>query len=99
MGWWTDHVVPRIADRSLSTVEVRPLRARVCSGLTGEVLEVGFGSGLDGWLAETTDSVDCAPSTFTLYGIPDVEAALAELSRVLRPAGSLHFAEHGHVVP
>lgn len=137
MGWWTDHVVPRIVDRSLSTAEVRPLRDRACSGLTGRVLEVGFGSGLNiahyptavrevravepsdvAWrmalpriaagavpvvragldgrrLAETTASVDSALSTFSLCTIPDVEAALAELSRVLRPAGSLHFAEHG----
>jgi ubiquinone/menaquinone biosynthesis C-methylase UbiE len=137
MGWWTDHVVPRLADRSLSTAEVQPLRARACSGLTGRVLEVGFGSGLNvahypaavrevqavepsdvAWrmalpriaagavpvvragldgrrLAGPTDSVDSVLSTFTLCTIPDVGAALAELRRVLRPAGSLHFAEHG----
>jgi hypothetical protein len=27
--------------------------------------------------------------------IPDVEAALAEIRRVLRPTGTLHFVEHG----
>jgi len=53
-------------------------------------------SGLDGQrLTEPDDSVDCVLSTLTLCTIPDVEAALAEAHRVLRPGGSLHFLEHG----
>jgi len=47
MGVWTDHVVPRIVDRALDTEEVRQVRARVCAGLAGDVLEIGFGSGLN----------------------------------------------------
>jgi SAM-dependent methyltransferase len=47
MGPWTRHVVPRIADRSLGTPEVSALRAGVCAGLAGEVVEIGFGSGLN----------------------------------------------------
>ncbi|MCW2817902.1 MAG: SAM-dependent methyltransferase [Marmoricola sp.] len=53
-------------------------------------------SGLDGQrLLQDDDSVDAVLSTFTLCTIPDVQAALAEVRRVLRPGGSLHFAEHG----
>ena len=47
MGFWTDRVVPRLADRTLSTPEVMELRALACAGLRGRVLELGFGSGLN----------------------------------------------------
>jgi SAM-dependent methyltransferase len=52
--------------------------------------------GLDGARIDLPDeSVDHALSTWTLCTIPDVQAALAEVRRVLRPGGSLHFVEHG----
>ena len=46
-GLWTTQVVPRLTDLSLGTDAVGRLRARVCAGLRGHVLEVGFGSGLN----------------------------------------------------
>lgn len=52
--------------------------------------------GLDGQrLPFEEHSVDAVLSTWTLCSIPDVGAALAEIRRVLRPGGALHFAEHG----
>jgi ubiquinone/menaquinone biosynthesis C-methylase UbiE len=52
--------------------------------------------GLDGARLPVDDaSVDHVLSTWTLCTIPDVEQALAEIRRVLRPGGALHFIEHG----
>jgi SAM-dependent methyltransferase len=47
MAFWTDRVVPRITDRALSSPDVMELRSIACAGLTGRVLEIGFGSGLN----------------------------------------------------
>lgn len=52
-------------------------------GLTGERLPLD------------DDSCDAGLLTFTLCTIPDHRAALAELRRVIRPGGALHFLEHG----
>jgi ubiquinone/menaquinone biosynthesis C-methylase UbiE len=53
-------------------------------------------AGLDGQRLELADdSVDSVLITFTLCTIPDVETALTEVARVLRPGGTVHIAEHG----
>ncbi len=137
MGVYGKYVVPRIVNVACGLKANDPLRERVCAGLSGEVLEVGFGSGLNvpfysdavdrvdavepadlGWqLAErrvaastktiarsgldgqslpfADDSHDTALSTWTLCTIPHGAVALAEIRRVLKPGGTLHFVEHG----
>lgn len=137
MGWWTEKVVPHLTDAALAKPEVMALRADVCRGLSGEVVEIGFGSGLNlgvlpdqvrsvaaiepndlGWQrssarrrdstvpvtrsgldGEALDAADAsfdnALCTFTLCTVPDAARAIAELRRVLRPGGALHFLEHG----
>ena len=44
---WDERVVPRLTDWSLRSHEVGEMREVVCTGLTGRVLEIGFGSGLN----------------------------------------------------
>jgi ubiquinone/menaquinone biosynthesis C-methylase UbiE len=137
MGFYADQILPRCIDFALSRRPILRARERITEGLSGEVLEIGFGSGLnlpyypasvskiyavdpcetgkrlareriaacsipiewaglDGQTLELADaSVDAVLSTFTFCTIPNLDAALAELRRVLRPGGQLHFLEHG----
>ena len=45
MGFYGNQVLPRLIDFSLGSKQTAPLRTRVCEGLSGEVIEIGFGSG------------------------------------------------------
>jgi SAM-dependent methyltransferase len=45
MGWYEERILPRVVDLALSSSEFDKMRGRVAAGLSGEVLEVGFGSG------------------------------------------------------
>lgn len=47
MSFYGDHVLPRLIDLLLRGQDTHEPRARVASHLTGEVLEIGFGSGLN----------------------------------------------------
>ncbi len=52
--------------------------------------------GLDGAsLPIESESIDHVLSTWTLCTIPDIDGALAEVRRVLKPGGTVHFCEHG----
>lgn len=54
------------------------------AGLTGETLDL------------PSESFDAVLSTWTLCTIPNLDGALAEVRRVLKPDGDFHFVEHGH---
>jgi ubiquinone/menaquinone biosynthesis C-methylase UbiE len=47
MGLWNDQVLPRLTDRVLGVEAVRHARTEVCADLAGDVVELGFGSGLN----------------------------------------------------
>jgi ubiquinone/menaquinone biosynthesis C-methylase UbiE len=138
MGFYREHVLPRVQDKVMSRGSTPAIRARVCESLKGAVVEVGFGTGLNAphypaavrtvvaiepsrvcmriaerritatsveveyggltgeMLDLPSDEFDAVLSTWTLCTIPNLGAALAEMRRVLRPSGSLHFVEHGH---
>ena len=47
MGLYREQVFPRIMNRLMDDEENRAARERVCAPLTGEVVEIGFGTGLN----------------------------------------------------
>ncbi len=47
MGVYGEHVLPRIIDVACNLKTAVPQRRRVCEGLSGDVVEIGFGSGLN----------------------------------------------------
>jgi ubiquinone/menaquinone biosynthesis C-methylase UbiE len=138
MGFYQDQVLPRFQNKVMDRKDLRDIRARVCSGMAGNVVEVGFGTGLNSAYYPTqvakvaavepsavcmriaqpriaataaevelagltgealelpSEEFDAALSTWTLCTIPNLDAALAEIRRVLKPGGRFHFVEHGH---
>ncbi len=138
MGIYRQQVLPRLQDKAMNTKVERAIRPRVCEGLSGEVVELGFGTGLNAAhyppevtrihaiepssvcmrLAEPrieacaasveaagltgehldlpSEEFDAVLSTWTLCTIPQIDAALGETRRVLKPGGVFHFVEHGH---
>ena len=47
MGFYSERVLPRLVDRACRSSSLGRWRAGVTEGLTGRVVEVGFGSGLN----------------------------------------------------
>lgn len=137
MGLYNDQIFPRCLTWVMGRSLFARHRASCLEGLTGRVLEIGFGAGhnlefypssvseilalepsslarkfaqsrvqaapmpvsfvgLDGaQIPLENDSVDGIACTWTLCTIPQVEQALDEMRRVLKPSGTLHFIEHG----
>lgn len=137
MRFYSQVILPRLLDWSLSDLTLAQYRQLVLADVQGEVLEVGFGTGLNlphyprhvhkitvvdvnpgmSALAEkrirdsgmtvenyilngenlpmANNTFDSVVSTWTLCSIANVEQALKEVYRVLKPGGKFFFIEHG----
>jgi ubiquinone/menaquinone biosynthesis C-methylase UbiE len=137
MGWYGRWVFPRLLDWTMAGEPFATYRQRVLAEVMGDVLEIGFGTGLNlayypetvtsltviepnpgmaaiaaPRLAETPLAVTSQPlrgesltmadhtfdwvvSTWTLCSIADIDQALVEIRRVLKPGGKFTFIEHG----
>ena len=47
MGFYGERVFPRAMNRLMNTKQTRETRARVCAPLSGDIVEIGFGTGLN----------------------------------------------------
>ena len=47
MSFYGDHVFPRVMNRLMNNKQMRETRARVCAPLSGDIVEIGFGTGLN----------------------------------------------------
>ena len=137
MGLYADVIFPWGMNWIMSGEPFDSQRDELLKGLSGEVLEVGFGSALNlpHYPAAVTRLVGVDPNpgmarparrrmaqspidverrvlsgeslpmedasfetvvcSWTLCSIPDIERALAEIRRVLKPGGRFLFLEHG----
>jgi ubiquinone/menaquinone biosynthesis C-methylase UbiE len=137
VGFYSRVIFPWLCDCALGTPYVAEHRQQLLAGACGNILEIGFGTGLN--LPHYPESVrkitiidpnpgmhrraqrriqesglevdqrlisgeqlpfndgtfDYVISTFTLCSIEDVQRAVEELYRVLRPGGRFLFLEHG----
>jgi ubiquinone/menaquinone biosynthesis C-methylase UbiE len=64
VSFYGEKVLPRLQDKAMSRQGTHEVRARVCAGLAGTVLEVGFGTGLNVryYPAEVTTVLAVEPS-------------------------------------
>ncbi len=137
MGFYSKHIFPRFCNWVMDNREHDEQRLATLAEVTGEALEIGFGTGLNlphypdtvkslvtidtnpgmaraassriascpfpvesqllsgESLPMEDDRFDSVVSTWTLCSIVQVENALAEINRVLRPGGRFFFVEHG----
>jgi len=137
MGFYSRAIFPRLCDFSLDRPFVAKHRQELLRHADGDVLEIGFGTGLNlphypkhvrrltaidpnpgmhrkaqrrieqtgievdrrllrgESLPFADNTFDCVVSTFTLCSIEDVNRAIGEVYRVLKPGGRFLCLEHG----
>ena len=96
MGVYSEHVLPRLLDKACGTKSVHDLRRRVCEGLSGEVVEIGFGSGHNvPFYPAAVDRVTAVEPSDVLWKLAAkrVRASSVEVQRVGLDGESLPFAD------
>jgi SAM-dependent methyltransferase len=93
VAFWNEQVVPRFTDKMLSSRDVMRRRAKITDGLRGDVVEIGFGSGLN---------VPSYPtSVTTVYAVePSLVARRLASARVdASPVDVRHVGLDGESIP
>ena len=82
--------------RRITTVDPNPGTRRLAERRIAEsTIEVVHRTTSGESLPLESNSFDSVVCTFTLCSIRDVDKALIEMRRILKPAGRFHFVEHG----
>ncbi|OTG67121.1 class I SAM-dependent methyltransferase [Acinetobacter silvestris] len=133
--FYQQHIFPHMLNQVMQTPSLMQSRHELLSSIQGEVLEIGFGTGLNISFYQNIDklyalepnsdvyqlahqriqkapfqvqhiqasaeklpfadaSLDNIVSTWTMCSIANLETAIAEIYRVLKPQGTLHLVEH-----
>ncbi len=137
MGFYSNFIFPFCLDWSMSSPIISKYRKEILADVSGEVLEIGFGTGLNlAYYPERVQKIttidpnlgvnklakkrinnseisvnnltlsgenlpmedqsfDSVVSTWTLCSIADIDLAISEIHRVLKPGGKFFFIEHG----
>ncbi|MDH1519426.1 class I SAM-dependent methyltransferase [Acinetobacter johnsonii] len=133
--YYQQHIFPHVLNQVMQVPSLMGKRRELLLPIQGEVLEIGFGTGLNLPFYQNVDTVfalepspeiyhlaldrvqaaafevhhvqaraeklpfadhslEHVVSTWTLCSIAELELALAEILRVLKPGGTLHVVEH-----
>ena len=133
--YYQQHIFPHILNQVMQVPSLMQSRAELLKSIQGDVLEIGFGTGLNIPFYQAVDtlyalepnadvfqlarerifkapflvqhlqasaeklpfadnSLDHVVSTWTMCSIANLDKALAEIRRVLKPTGTLHLVEH-----
>ncbi|MEX2106203.1 MAG: methyltransferase domain-containing protein [Solirubrobacterales bacterium] len=85
---------PEAVERVLAVEPERLLREAATEAAVKAPVEVDVVDGVAGQLPAADESFDAGVASLVLCSVSDQQRALAELRRVIRPGGALHFYEH-----
>jgi ubiquinone/menaquinone biosynthesis C-methylase UbiE len=99
MGLYERQVLPRVLNVACGTKVLEPLRRRVCDGLAGNVVEIGFGAGrnIPFYPAAVTGVVAVEPSDLSWQMAGQrLNAARVPVERSGLDGQSLPFGDHSY---